>query len=243
MNIIRRIQSKLFHSQSQPAPWRISYSQTGEDLLLSHLLRNVLELKNITYLDIGTNDPVRLNNTYLFYQTGFQGVCMEPDPELCRKLQKARPRDTCLNVGAGIGSQAVMPFYVFKENTMNTFSQAESEKCQKMDYKLIKVVDVPMLPVSEIIERYLPNGVNLISIDAEGLDLEILKTVDFKRHRPEAVCVETIIHDTWGKIQEISEFMAANNYMVFADTYINTIFVEKKAWATRVQLLGSQTGV
>jgi hypothetical protein len=56
-----------------------SYSQAGEDKIL-RLMFQSFEKRNITYLDIGTNDPVSINNTYLFYLNGGGGVCVEPNP-------------------------------------------------------------------------------------------------------------------------------------------------------------------
>lgn len=235
MSLMQRIKSRLSGPENKPVPGRVSYSQSGEDILLDQLLRAVLELKEIAYLDIGTNDPIKLNNTYLFYEAGFHGVCVEPDPSLCGNLQLVRPRDVCLNAGAGLGSVAAAPFYVFEENTMNTFSREESERYKTMGYKLARMLDIPLMPVNEIIEKHLPRGVNLLSIDAEGLDFEILKSVDFSRFRPEAVCIETASHSTKKKRPEIFEFMQSIKYLVFADTYINTIFVEQSVWDAKVK--------
>ncbi len=47
-----------------------SYSQCGEDLIVKFILRDVMgEKRNISYMDIGANHPIRLSNTYLFYKT------------------------------------------------------------------------------------------------------------------------------------------------------------------------------
>lgn len=41
----------------------ISFSQCGEDLLVSYILKNIMQINKISYLDIGCNHPYRLNNT------------------------------------------------------------------------------------------------------------------------------------------------------------------------------------
>jgi hypothetical protein len=79
---------------------RPSYSQTGEDLLINSAFR-FLHISNPTYLDIGAYHPTHLSNTYRFYQQGSQGVCIESNPELAKRLRKKRPRDTVLEVAIG----------------------------------------------------------------------------------------------------------------------------------------------
>lgn len=44
---------------------KISYSQCGEDLVVDFLLAGE---KNIFYVDIGVNDPRKINNTYKLYK-------------------------------------------------------------------------------------------------------------------------------------------------------------------------------
>src|SRR5437868_840540 len=73
-----------------------SWSQCGEDLILQYLLM-VLGIKTPSYLDIGAHHPTYMSNTWLFYQQGGRGVCVEPDPALYAEFPKKRPRDTHLN--------------------------------------------------------------------------------------------------------------------------------------------------
>jgi hypothetical protein len=65
----------------------------------------------------------------------------------------------------------------------------------------------------------------LIAPLLEGLDLDIIRNLDFKKWRPAAVCVETIRRSNREKIQEITDIMVQNNYEVYGETYINTIYV------------------
>src|SRR5215470_302661 len=59
----------------------ITYSQFGEDLIISDLF-NKLSIDRVSYLDIGANNPSFVSNTYLFYERGFRGVLVEPNPIL-----------------------------------------------------------------------------------------------------------------------------------------------------------------
>lgn len=214
-----------------------SYAQCGEDLIVDFILENRFRLYKPTYLDIGAHDPVYLSNTYFFYKKGAKGVSVEPDPFLWKKIKSKRTRDTCLNVGVGVGSASASDFYVMDCKTLNTFSREDAERYRSQDgHKIESVISLPMMSIDEILNNYFEKTPNFVSLDVEGLDVEILKAFDFGKFRPEVFCVETLTYtkDFSGKkIDETMSVMAANEYFVYADTFINTIFVDKRAWERR----------
>lgn len=215
---------------------KVSFSQSGEDLIVKRTLSKI-GIKNPTYLEIGTNDPVLNNNTYLFYINGSRGVLVEPDPIFFKKIKRKRKKDVLLNCGVGISNEKNADFYIISNNSLNTFSKEEAEKIKSFGKdKIIKTINTPLISINEIIKKYFPNYPNFISIDVEGLDFEILKSINFNIYRPEVFCIETITFtqdNTELKREEIFKYMDQIGYMNFADTYINTIFVDKKKWLTR----------
>lgn len=106
---------------------RISYSQTGEDLIVESVF-TALGIPRPSYLDIGAHDPVYLSNTYIFYRKGCRGVCVEADTALHRKIARKRPGDVCLNIGIGASGEGTAPFYIMSSPTLNTFSREEAER-------------------------------------------------------------------------------------------------------------------
>ena len=73
-----------------------SFSQKGEDIMIDKILGNK---KMGCYIDIGANDPHRFNNTKRFYNRGWTGVNIEPDPKCYQKIVTNRKRDINLNLG------------------------------------------------------------------------------------------------------------------------------------------------
>lgn len=233
-SLLKKVQKMLISLNNYEAFH--SYSQCGEDLIISFIF-DTLGINKPTYLDIGAHHPTYLSNTFLFYQKGCQGVCVEPDPKLFDEIKKRRRRDTCLNVGVGGLQTAKADFYVMSGKTLNTFSKKEAERyLSYRDKKIEKVIQIPLIPVNEIIKQYFPSCPNFISLDVEGLDLPILETFDFTKYRPEIFCIETLTFSedkSEHKIDEIIDLMNLNGYFVYGDTYINTIFVDKSAWSNR----------
>ena len=212
-----------------------SFAQCGEDLIVHYVL-NALGRRDITYLDIGAHHPSYLSNTYFFYLRGHRGVCVEPDATLLAAFRSDRPRDTLLNIG--IAPEAgIADFYVLSTPTLNTFSKQEAERFASYGRQRIERVErVPIRNINSVIDEHFTARPDLLSIDVEGLDLAILQSLDFARHGPDVCCVETLSYTedrSERKLTEVIDFMASRGYFVYADTYVNSIFVRMAAWKAR----------
>ncbi|MBL8377378.1 MAG: FkbM family methyltransferase [Burkholderiales bacterium] len=214
---------------------KTSYAQCGEDLIVEYAART-LGLPQVRHLDLGAHHPIYLSNTYLFYLQGHRGVCVEADASLLPAFRRHRPLDIVLN--AGVGPQdAQLPFYVMTTPTLNTFSRAEAERYASYGRERIERVEqVGIRGVKGLVAEFFPDGLEFVSLDVEGLDLAILEAFDFASARPPIFCVETLTYTEDGterKLGEIIAFMDSVGYFAYADTYVNTIFVDRAAWARR----------
>ena len=140
-------------------------------------------------------------------------------------------------MGVGISSIKEASFYIMSSSTLSTFSKEDADRMASYGKERIEaVITVPLISFDEVIKKYLLKCPNLVSLDVEGLDLAILKTIDFSIYRPEVFCVETLTYteDNFEeKIMSTIEFMLSKGYLIYADTYVNTIFVDKAAWIAR----------
>lgn len=215
---------------------KISYAQYGEDLIVGCVL-SALKVEKPTYLDIGAHLPRHMNNTYLFYTKGSRGVCVEPDPVLFRKIARKRRRDICINAGVGLASRVPAAFYVMSVPSLSTFSKEDADQHQKRGVATIERIEsVPIMDVNDIIRTHLPAAPDYVSIDVEGHEMDILRTFDFSSFRPRVFCVETLsfsIDNAERKAVEVNAFMEPLGYFSYADTYINTVFVDKAKWKNR----------
>lgn len=237
LNIRERFLGRLLIPGSQA-----SYSQFGEDLIINHLFQN-LGVVRPTYLDIGANHPRFISNTYYFYQRGSSGVLIEPNPRLCRRLRATRSRDVVLQAGIALKAQSEAEFFVFPKyaDGLSTFSKLEATHWETVGMKGIgkisveAIINVPLMTVNDVIASYFRGrGPNFLSLDVEGLDLEVLESLDFGKFAPDVMCVETLAYDenqNGYKRSDIMEFVIARGYFVYADTRVNTIFVKSEAVA------------
>ena len=214
---------------------RRSYAQSGEDLIIDYLF-TTLKAPKVRYLDIGAHHPTYLSNTYLFYEMGASGICVEPDAALAGAFSRTRPRDICLNVGIA-PNEGVADFYQMSTPTLNTFSREQAEQYESYGKQRIeRVVPVAIRNINGVLEEFFDSAPELVSLDVEGLDMAILQSLDFTRHRPAVFCVETLSYtedQSERKLKEVIDWMAGRDYMLYADTYVNSIFVDNETWRRR----------
>jgi len=209
----------------------VSFSQSGEDILSLYALRR-LGIELPSYIDIGANHPVKFSNTYPFYLLGGCGTNIEPDPEMAALIRRERPRDETLNVGAA-KTRGELEFFLMAQSAFNTFSKAEAEEVQRASGIAIrKTVRVPVIDVGALLRdrAFCPDFMN---VDVEGMDMEILASIDWEKTRPGVVCVESVDYATQQKRPEVTDFMRAKDFRAYADTFLNTIYIDGRKWGDR----------
>lgn len=212
-----------------PGDVKVSYAQFADDLVALNLL-NAVKAGRVTYLDIGAFDPVRDSNTYLFYLEGCRGVLVEPNVALTERLRSVRPGDKVLVAGIGTDETTEADYYVLGNPGLNTFDKEQAERISReTSHKIQKVVKMPLLNINRVIaENFDGKAPDFISIDIEGLDYAVLKTLDFKRFRPKLVCAETLVTNTLQHNPETTKLMLDNGYEVRGMTVSNTFYLDKQ---------------
>lgn len=193
----------------------ISYSQWGEDKIIDDLLGRK---QGGFYIDIGAYDPTRFSNTKKFYLRGWRGINIEPDPIRINKFHTERKRDINLNVGVA-NKNSRMEFYRFSPQTLSTFSKKSLDEYQKQGYKLNEIIKVKVLKLSRILEKNykIKQGIDFLSIDTEGLDLEVLKSNNWKKFKPKVICIE-------GQGGNPEKFLTKMGYTKVHTNQTNSIF-------------------
>lgn len=211
-------------------PFLKSYSQKYEDIIIDSLLRFK---KKGFYIDIGANDPDNLNNTKRFYNKGWHGINIEPNPILFNKLQKKRGNDLNLNIGIS-NHQGLLPFYIFNPHTLSTFSEKQANIYKMNGNEIIKKTNIKTFQLSEVFNKYVKNNkIDFISIDTEGYDMLVLKSNDWNKYKPTVVCVESTIDKNSNEgYSGIDFFLQSHGYhkittTIHFDNPLNSIYLKK----------------
>jgi len=223
--------SQELERRALPQDARMTFSQQGEDIVLFHVVRDLLRVDRATYIDVGAAEPVLSNNTYLLWGVGHRGVLVEPNPALTKKLRDYRPGDTVVEAGIGVTDATDADYYEIKGNPMlNTFSADQVKMLQqgKSESVVERVRKMPLININRLITEHLGKAPDVLSTDIEGLDYEIIRSLDLSRFRPGAICAETVAMSAAGVNSDITTYLLAQGYVVRGGSTVNTIYVDSK---------------
>ena len=212
--------------------FRGSYSQKGEDLVIYNFFKH--ERKGF-YIDIGAYHPKMNSNTKFFYDKGWYGINIEPNPAKIRLFSKTRKRDINLNVGVGVVTRK-MVFYKFEADGLSTFSKKEADSLLKIGYKLRKKIKIQMYRLEDIMRKYVKSDIDFMSVDTEGLDLDVLRSNNWEQYRPKLLCIETLdFIDLLTSIKEnshekdmITDYLFKKGYKEYFNNGLNTLYIDSK---------------
>jgi FkbM family methyltransferase len=204
----------------------LSFSQEGEDLVLARLFDG---RSRGFYVDVGAHHPTRFSNTYRFYRRGWRGINVDPRSGFTRAFGRARPRDVNLNWAVG-NPPGERTYFEFNEPALNTFDPAlAAERDGLREYRLTGKRSVPIRPLAAILRDYVPAGerVSFLTVDVEGLDLEVLTSNDWDAHRPEAIVAELQGGVTLNDVatSPVSAYLAARGYRPASKLVRSVVYV------------------
>jgi len=182
------------------------YSQYGEDIILRSLFKGK---RDGLYVDVGAHHPERYSNTKLLYDAGWRGINIEPDRESYMRFVHKRPGDTNLNVGVGAKAGA-LTYHRFSDPALNTFDAGQAKQWMGkpwVAYLGESTVDVQ--PLSSILESHASGAaIDLLTIDAEGMDADVLRSNNWQKYRPSVVVVENSSED-------LRDILAGQGYTLY----------------------------
>ena len=164
------------------------YSQDGQD---QYLETNVFKgYKHGVYIDVGAYDGVDINNT-LYFETvhGWNGVNIEPMKESFDELVINRPRSININC-AVCNSDGETTFFNNVGHTKlisgitSTFDPRHLQRLhdENRDWgSTTELIKVPTKRLETICDEHKIHHVHYLSIDVEGGEFEVIKSINFDK--------------------------------------------------------------
>ena len=205
---------------------KISYSQEGEDIILSRAFR---EKRNGFYVDVGAHHPLRFSNTYLFYKRGWRGINIDAMPVSITAFKKKRKFD--INLELAIAKEpGEIDFFIFKEKAFNTCNESVAKQQISRNHQLESKTTVRCLPLYEVLNKHLPKNthIDFLTIDVEGSDLDVLESNNWDTYRPTyilAECLNTSI-DNYAS-NPVCTYMESVHYGPYAKLVNTWIFIDR----------------
>jgi FkbM family methyltransferase len=166
----------------------VSYSQNAEDIRLWRVFRVI---DNGFYVDIGAADPNVDSVTRLFYEHGWSGINVEPNP-CFEALIDARPRDVNLRVAVGESQGSVLFYLTYPYLGMSTVDPSVHADVDEL-IERIEEITIPQRRLDSILREHAADRtIHFLKVDVEGAERQVLASSDWVSFRPIVVIVEAI---------------------------------------------------
>lgn len=200
-------------------------SQYGEELYLDQFFNN----KEDGFLvDVGAGDGiVNSNSRYLIKDKNWRAILIEPNPYFFKELEVIYTTNNKVELvnKAIFDKQKELPFYVYGEGGYNgQYSTLSTEFKSRISSSHGDGYDRIFNVTTELLKNILKNkkDIDFLSIDCEGVDLEVIESNDWNNIRPKLVCVEHSMD-----LQLLIKVMEKYNYSLCHQTGGNSFFTEK----------------
>jgi hypothetical protein len=195
---------------------RKSYAHSEEDLFILKKFKN----KKGFYVDVGCHHPTRLNNCHLLYKNGWNGINIDISEFSIRLFNLVRRKDINVNMAVSLKQKKVRYYY---DKLMSLYISLNKRK------ELNRFREINSDTLTSIIDKtkYLNKKIDFLSIDAEGKDFEVLRSLNFKKYDPQYICIEIysdkIINFNIKK-NEVYNFLIKKNYKLLLNKRENFFF-------------------
>ena len=181
------------------------------------------------YLDIGCYHPTRVNNTLSLYRKGWSGMNIDLNQLTIDMFNYARPGD--INICAAISNKEIKKKLYYlgdldPKNTLDLKHKSWLKTTFNISNKDIKIRYVKTLRLEKILDKHNFKEIDFMNIDIEGHEIEVLKSINFRKTKVNVICVEVLDYDKRKK-KQLLNFFKKNNYFLKKRVSINYIFQKK----------------
>jgi FkbM family methyltransferase len=194
------------------------YSQDNQDRFLENYIFK--GYKNGIYVDVGAHDGVTINNTLYFQKNNnWKGINIEPIKNVYNMLVLNRPNDINLNC-AVCNNDGETDFYCNKGYTemisgiVNTFDPRHLQRLDKENKEMKSITEIIKVQTKKLETIFFENKithVNYLSIDVEGAEFEVIKSIDFNNVFIDIICFENNYNDS---SIPIVKYLEEKNYIM-----------------------------
>jgi len=204
------------------------HSQYKQDEFLNE---HIFEGKeNGFFVEIGADDGVCHSNTLFFEKyKSWKGICIEPRKAAFEELIKNR-NCACENVCISEKKETKeFTEFVGRHSQLSGLSGKYSEDHKRRIEKetkelgLIKrTITVDCENINNILKKHNAEKIDYMSIDTEGGELEILKSIDFANTMIDVISIENNYFDS-----KIKKYLKSKNYKLIKRIKVDEIYIRR----------------
>jgi len=209
-------------------PVAFSFAQGAEDIIIPYLAKYHFGINRLgNYIDVGCNSPVKYSNTFFLYLLGWRGINIDANADLINECRRVRRQDICVRAAVSDSEREVV-FHKAKDDAVSTIDETRLVEWKKhFEFSDDDQETVVTRTLTSILDEHWKNGneIDLLSIDVEGHDFNVLKSLDLSKYRPKIIVIE--MHSIEDMSQtEIYQYLVKNNFVFKFFAVLNAYFVD-----------------
>ena len=194
------------------------FSQDRQDECLEINIFN--GFKNGFFMDIGAHDGISYNNTLYFEKTNnWNGVNVEANKVVYDKLVINRPNN--ININCAVCNKDGEDEFLFNSGytemlsgLKNNFDQRHIERIKRENIErggTTEIVKVNTRKIETICDEYNINHINYLSIDVEGAEFDVIKSINFDKVFIDVIGFENNFQDV---SLPIIKYLESKNFVI-----------------------------
>lgn len=146
------------------------------------------------YVDIGAHDGIQYSNTLLFYERGWRGINVEPNPATFERLRALRPLDVNLNVAVS-DRDGSADFHMTTPEYLSTFNRADVDRQVGIGYvKSFRTETIRTMTLASLLAAHAAGReIDFMTVDTEGAEALVFGGNDWARFKPALLVVEFVV--------------------------------------------------
>lgn len=222
--LYRQVSARALHLTPEDLlTMKVSFSQFGEDLIVSEYLLGLRRGTKGIYVDAGCFDPFRYSNTRLLNLLGWRGINIDASEESIRRFETHRPHDD--NVCAALdGEERTNEFVQTAFGASSRLADGANPLPASLPVRARTTVRTRTLASVMAASPLGMERVDFLDIDCEGSDLAVLRGFPLGENRPVVICIESHLPE---ETREAEEYLAARDYEEICRRGPSLIFRDK----------------
>jgi FkbM family methyltransferase len=195
-----------------------------------YVLDNILDRQEgLFFVDIGANDGLVVSNTaFMELNLSWNGICVEPHPEAYTRLDKNR---NCKKYNCCVSNNDIELDFIavsgYAEMLSGIKSEYDPKHLERINSEVAKhggsinTVKIQSRRLDSILEENKITKIDYLSIDTEGSELSVLKSIDLDKYYVRVISAENNGYDN-----SVREYLTNKGYTFVAKVCADEIYTK-----------------
>jgi FkbM family methyltransferase len=177
------------------------------------------------FVDIGAHNGLSLSNTKFLEDIGWDGICIEPHPNVFKQLIENRK---CEKVNCALWNEDTKVNFLSLSGYTEMLSGIQESYDSRHHNRIMnelasyggssEIIEIDAKKFESVVSR---KQIDFLSIDTEGSELQILERINFNEYDIKVICIENNFFE-----EKFNDFFRERGYRYHSNVFIDYLYVK-----------------